>query len=226
MTLVQTTSAGTAATATLLAANWGSNTTAGNTVIVTAVNRSGTANDITGVTDTQGNTYTKIQDVNRASIDLSLWYATNITGGTIPLITVSWTTLSSGAFIAREYSGLITTSLDKNAGTTGATATANSGATATTTQNDELVIGAGAGADVTTVWSAGATFGNSVDANATNAGTKSSAHMEDLTVASTGAQTATFGLGASVAWACIVATFKIASTPVAASGSTLMMMGV
>jgi hypothetical protein len=105
VTLVQTKTGGSNPVPTI---TWTSNTTSGNLIIVLVGINSGAAT-VTGITDSQSNSYARI-DSGGAGDGVNIyefWYAYNITGGTTPTIT---TTTSAGAatqLIIREYSGII-----------------------------------------------------------------------------------------------------------------------
>lgn len=192
-----------------VAGTWGGNTTTGNTIIV-MVGTNGSSNFVSSITDSQSNTYSKAGSDSTAggAGEIEIWYAKNITGGTTPTLTVNMNTTNGTSFIAREYSGLDTTApFDKFSGSGANSSAASSGATATTTQASELVVGAvfvsiSSGSDTV---SAGSGYGNL--GHETSNGSFQSA-MEDKTVSSTGAQTATFGLSLGWNWQCAVATFK------------------
>lgn len=234
MALIQTLQASTTAAGTSRAGTWGSNTTTGNTIIV-AVAPAVAANNVTSITDSQGNTY--VHDVRNTAgagshPQIEIWHAENITGGTTPTITVNWTNSTNCAWIAREYSGLATSStLDKTAGSSGTNNAPSSGATATTSQNDELVIGAVSYPTTTVTMTAGSGYANASQKGSTGAGTSSLVAVEDKTVAATGAQTATFSSSETGNnWNCVVATFKVAGGggggPVAGTkGSSAIFLG-
>ncbi len=117
---------------------WNSNTTTGNMVLV-SIGIVGTT--VSSITDSQSNTYTKIDGTGTSRAEL--WYAYNITGGTTPTVTATCGAIGANVtMIIREYSGLTTTDpLDKHVVGTGASTAASSGATAATAQANELVVG-------------------------------------------------------------------------------------
>src|SRR5579859_4833130 len=89
------------------AVTFSNNTVAGNSIIVAAGNSSTSAGDVSGVTDTQGNVYSKAFTTDNALIgDLELWYTSGIAGGA-NTITVAYTTGVACAVIAREYYGTV-----------------------------------------------------------------------------------------------------------------------
>lgn len=203
-------------------ASWTS--TSGNMLIAIAEADTVAQNGIT-VTDSKGNTWNRVISTSLAStFDLEVWVAYNITGGATHTVTAS----DNGGgvdslIIVEEWSGAaLTSAADKSAGTTGLASSAlNSGATAATTQADELVIGAGTASGNVTM-TAGASYSNLTRINTTF----STLAFESKVVSATGAQTADMTSGVSGSWTCQVATFKQASTAIAISVNTAMMMGV
>lgn len=119
-----------------------SNNTAGNTIIALCCYANG-SNNLAAITDTAGNTYTKVYDQVSAADSLGMfaYVATSITGGanTVEEINDSFNTC---VIFAWEVSG-ISGSLDKSAQQWQTTATnLSSTATSTTTNANELLIGA------------------------------------------------------------------------------------
>lgn len=215
--LVQTAS-GNTSSATSVAAVWSNNTVTGNLIIVTVI----TSNiAVSSIADSQTNTYTKIDETTgSASLTNSVWYAKNITGGTLPTITATLAGSTQAAIIVREYSGADTTApFDKKAVATGVAGTVDSTSTATTTQANELVIGAIASSAGTPV--AGSGYGNMT----TKVALTIIAGMEDKLVSATGTYNATF-TGPSSIWVATVATFKEAAATTTASSGTFELMGV
>jgi O-glycosyl hydrolase len=94
---------------------------------------------VTGVTDTQGNTFTHIgsQLATPGGDASQVWYAKNVSAGADTItIAFSGTVSYIDAWVA-EYTGLSTSSpLDVQAGATGSTGPANSGNATTTSAND------------------------------------------------------------------------------------------
>lgn len=179
------------------------NTTTGDTILV--VIGTTAAASVSSITDSQSNTYTKVDGVSVGSNpdDAELWMASNITGGTTPTITVTLSAAVSGVIIAREYKDALT--LDKHVATTGSGASVSSGASAATTQAEEVVVGWAfqVGGGISAV---GTGYSNYLP-QATGA---TNAAIEDKAVTATGAQTATF-TGGGTAFGAGVATFYIAA---------------
>ncbi len=201
-------------------ATWAGNTTTGNLIVVAVSVSVNTLNSVTSITDSQTNTYTRIRStLYGSSAECELWYAINITGGTLPTVTVNHT-VSSVAFTMREYSGLATVSpLDKGISAVATTGTAmSSGATAATTQADELVLGYMASGG-TTSYTLGTGYGNLTQVSNSSV----TSGLEYLTVSSTGAQTSTATLSLSGVWCMGVATFK---TPAASAAHNLTLLGI
>jgi RHS repeat-associated protein len=139
-----------AAGVTSLAATPGSNVTAGNRIVVVVGvwNNGAIAND---VTDSAGNTYTKVADqVASDGTEESVWTApVTAGGGTKPTVTAMADSSADIGIAVLEYSGLSTASgtasVDRTAtanGTTGSAGTVSSGATAGVTAGNELAVGA------------------------------------------------------------------------------------
>lgn len=101
------------------------------------------ADDPSSVTDTAGNTYTKIASADLGANDrLTVWYAKNITGNASNVVTATY--VANRAFVEcinHQYSGLDTTApLDTSAtGTASAAASVTTGAFSTA-QNDEVSV--------------------------------------------------------------------------------------
>ena len=194
--------------------------TVGNYLVVIAQGAgSPPAGVLLSFSDTGSNSYTTIDSANGGSGSFggACGYAKITTGGTIT-VTASWSSApSTSGIVVREYTSWIATSpLDQHAVSVyTTTGSISSPATSATTQAVEDVVG----------WTAFSAASCSVGAGYGNVGESAvaiGAAGEDLTSASTGAQTATFGSTTLSAYVCGVATFKTLS----ASGATLLLMGV
>lgn len=177
-----------------------SNTVNGNTIVVAVATNIGS--DVSTITDSQGNAYSKAFAAPGTGIGAELWFATNIVGGVVT-VTVNYTTGATAAAIIQEYSGIDTiTVLDKTATSSGNSSSLSSTATSNTNQQLELCVGVGA--LISGTLTAGGSFVNLTQAaNATiNVG------IEDLMVTSIGSNTATFTGNASGQWSCGVASFR------------------
>lgn len=205
--IVQTKSSSTSVAASQTA-TWNSNTTTGNLIVVVLYTAFQTFSVVSSITDSQSNTYTKIDNGTDNNPDIEFWYAKNITGGTTPTITA---TFSAGtqvtAFIAREYSGIDPNPLDAHViGTTTGTSPASSGNTSATTVTNELVVGYAIASNATPTFGAGTGYGN-LNTFAISGGDLA---LEDKIVTSTGTQAATFTMGVAISVTVGVATFKAA----------------
>lgn len=189
ISLVQSNKALTNAGTNSQAVTWANNTTTGNAIIVTA----GSVvfpNSVTSVTDSQLNTYVKAVSQKNGDPIIEIWYALNITGGTLPTVTVHFSSSSGrpGAMI-REYSGLATSlALDQTAGANvpSSTTSWSTGASGSTVSNNELIVVAAVANDNSHSWSLGSGFGNLQTQVASSTGNFAT---EDKIVATTGSQT-------------------------------------
>lgn len=114
-------------------------TTSGNTIVV-GVTRSDATPGTTDVTDSKGNTYTRINTaVNTDRI--ALYYAENITGGASHTITLNNLVAHDtfACIAAVELSGVLTSGVSDVTTTNTGTATTLSSGSATTTDTDDLV---------------------------------------------------------------------------------------
>jgi hypothetical protein len=135
---------------TSLAVTPAANITAGNRIIVEVGIWNAAHSTAASVTDSAGNTYTKVLSFTASEgTEQSIWTAPITAGGaTRPTITVTPTSAADVGVAALEYSGLATTAgstvVDKTATNTGTTSSAtsvSSGPTAATTAGNELAIG-------------------------------------------------------------------------------------
>lgn len=202
-TLTGNTSAGTGSFTT---GAFAANTSTGNTIVIAVGDDSGSTNQVTVITDSAGNSYTRVTSV-ASTLSLSIWYCSNIKGGTTPTISVTYLSVSitNVSVTAQEFTGVWINSVanDKFASATGASTAPLSAATAITTRESELVVGClgytGA-AGVATLGAGFSSLGNEV----TNVTIRTA--QESKVVAQSGAYTAGFTIP-SAAWLCGVATF-------------------
>lgn len=199
--------------ASTVAATFDRNTTSGNLIVVGI--GSG-AQDISSITDSQGNTYVKARDgVNWSYNDI--WYAKNITGGACT-VTVTLAGSTHATVHIYEVTGADTTApLDVTAynsgdGSTSNTPTVTSGVTVSSEQI-VFVMGSffqGSGANV---FSVGSGYENFSGTNSTpTSGQTVSSGMESKRIIAAAAQTGTFGLSFGTGfWEVALATFKIAT---------------
>src|SRR3989475_315938 len=93
--------------ATSLPINLGKTTTS-NTLLVGVETNNDVA--ISSITDTQGNTYVKDVGFAGAPNRLSIWRASNITGGAAPVVTITFAAKETATAVVAEYSGLASVS--------------------------------------------------------------------------------------------------------------------
>jgi len=178
------------------------NTTTGNTIVVIVVTDA-SGSSVTSITDSQSNSYSKIDGVawSVGFDSLEAWQASSITGGALPTITVNLSASDSAILLAREYSGL--NGLDTHVIATGSGSALTSGATSNTTTRT-LVIGYSGQSATSGSPTAGSGF---VNLSVATSGTVKLA-IEDKIVTGQGPQTATF-TGSGLGYACGVANFII-----------------
>ena len=200
-----------------------SNNTAGNFLVCTICS----GGDITNVTDTAGNTWTKAVDQGQAALLLftDIWYAENCAAGA-NTVTLSGGFANFEHIAVAEYSGMATsTVLDQIASQNGNNTISepDSSGTPTTTQADELLIGAIGNNSTRTVDPWGSSFTEQAD----QASNSRALSWGDRIVTVTDAYDASGTLSGITDWQCLIATFKVAA---AAGGSafkpTFLLMGV
>lgn len=208
-----------------------SSVTVGNTIYAVVTSDGNTASQVTGVSDSKGNTYTKdVESVDVAQATkryVSIWHSPVITGGAALVITVTYNAASSNnsGIVAQEWSNSLgAATLDKTAGGGSITATTSptTSTTAATTQASELIIGGFVSNSTQASFTAGAGYSNGGFIAVSNA----NAAMESKTVAATGTQVATGTWGTSRAYGAAVATYYEPVASGSATYSTFTMMGV
>lgn len=205
------------------------NTTAGNTLILVSSDNWGLVNQISGITDTEGNTWQRAKSISAGGIDGEVWYAYNIAGGTKPTLTITYAHPVQIALVLAEYSGFTTTDPFDQFSTGNGTSTAPlTASTPTTSQASETVIGACVWGDMTIGGgSVGSGFANFIQVGASfiNDANSMNAAIEDKTISSIGTPTAAITLARSRAWVMFCITFK--NAPISTSFSTkFLLMGV
>jgi hypothetical protein len=192
---------------------WTSNTTSGNLIIVLVGINSG-AITVTGITDSQSNSYARIDSggAGDGTNIYEFWYAYNITGGTTPTIT---TTTSAGAatqLIIREYSGIIGSSnplIGHNTDRDSVLSSAASAGWASGPPNCLIVGGCGTNS-TSGSFTAGTGFGNIITQNGAAGG--DAIGLEDATGGSFAASyQGTMTIDTNRRWRAFVATFKSTS---------------
>ncbi len=171
--------------------------TAGNLNIV-VVGWNDTTATVQSVTDNRGNTYSlAIGPTSGTGLRQSVYYAKGIVGGTTT-VTVTFNQAAVYPDIRiLEYAGVST--LDKTAGASGNSTSANSG-TASTTAANELIFGANTVATSTT--SAGTSFTSRIIT------TPDGDVAEDRIVSAIGTYSATATLSSAGPWVMQMVTFK------------------
>lgn len=182
----------------------------GDTSFVAVCVNQGSTNQLTSVTDSKGNTYTRAGSYAGTSNEVELWYALNATLDTGTTVTV---TPSNGAFVWGAvwavFSGVATSNaFDKTAGNNGNGTTADSGNAATTSNTNDLIIGAFGQAN-NRPYNTGTGFSN---INQAANGTSAECFMEYKTVSATGAYNATATFDITSNWSAGV--FSFADTPI------------
>ncbi len=188
---------------TVSTANFSGSVATGDMIVVWLWYNSNTQS-VTSITDTKGNSYTKIIGPttgtgNMATWRQELWYAKNVTGGSSFKVTATFsgTFNAEKAISAHEYSGADTVApLDGSSSGVGSSANATTPAV-TTTASNELIFGATVLGNATA--GSGFTGRSSLAANST----------EDKNVTSQGSYSAVF-TNTAQDWIAQEATFKTA----------------
>lgn len=192
-------------------------TTSGNTVVVTVADDLNRV-DAVSLSDAFGNAYYRVLGLTSASAwptTLTMWYATNITGGSGHTVTATFApyrpapTPDRCRFVAQEFTGIVT--LDRVASRTDTGALARSGATEPTTQDHELVVG---GIAVDSVPGNTIGIGEGYSKMAYAATTGSAFAQQHRETETSGPQETTFPLTPDYqGWACGVVAFATPATP-------------
>jgi hypothetical protein len=179
-------------------------------LVVSASVYTGATNHITSVTDSAGNTWTRIgaYSVSGHNSDGEMWYSPN--AASVTSVTVNVASAASIAFAVQEFSGLATSgALDVSTGTSNTSTAAASGAT-TPTVGNTLVVGFVAGhanAQAISVTAPGFT----AQPQQTTTGTIASVITGYQVLVTPSAQSFTGSFGSAMYWAAGVAVFKPAT---------------
>jgi len=189
---------------------------AGNFLLLWISTSAAAANNVTGVTDINNNTWVKVGSDRQGGRTGDWWYVQSAAGGT-PTITITSTNFITRAIVLRELSGVASaTPIDVFAYALVA-ASLTPTATATTTNANDLIVGA-AGIDKSaTVYTLGAGYSNLSQANGADF---LSAAMESKLVTSTGLQTANFTIDSPQGGIMGIIAIKAAAGGAAPVGST------
>jgi hypothetical protein len=205
--LVQSTGATESSSSVALTGTFPIATGAGHLLVLSASVYTGATNRITSVTDSAGNTWTRIGTyyVSGHYSDGEMWYAAN--AQPVTSVTVHTASAATVSFAVQEYSGISTTSpLSTSAGASNTSTTASSGSSASTVPNS-LVVGFVAGHGSTqaiTVTSPGFT----ALPQRTSTGTATSVVAGYAVAATPGTQGFTTSFGTAMYWAAGVAVFS------------------
>lgn len=176
-----------------IAVAFGSNNTAGNTIIAIVIGTDTSqalwTSEIGAVTDTRSNTYTQVfnQWDTNSSLGMKVWTASGITAGANTVNEPTDTSNPCALFIY-EVSGLQSSPFDQSKFTAiSGSATFDSGNTSTTAASDELLLGAFA-SGTTGAFTAGSGYSNLISQNVGGQGMDAT---EERIVATTGTYNAT-----------------------------------
>jgi hypothetical protein len=185
---------------------FGSALSAGNLIVVTTADDSGTTSGVTNVTDSLGNAYTQIF-ATHGTASLQMWYAKNILGGAGATVNVTWNTgITAGVtFAAQEFSGLSpTTPLDNS---TFSAAAASLTPTSPALANDLpscLLVAGGVHTGVTAAWTLGTGYSNLGSVDVANR----SVAQESKVLSNVASSTGSFTIASSLESICGLAIFN------------------
>jgi fibronectin type 3 domain-containing protein len=143
--LVQYAAATETATATSLSGSFPTPTTSGDLLVLTASEYNGATNHITSVTDSAGNTWTRVGSYDTAGDNSNgeIWYSAG--ARSTSTVTATNKAAASMSFVVQEFSGVAAAgALDTSTGASGDSKAAASG-TATSSVADDLAVGFVAG---------------------------------------------------------------------------------
>ncbi|PYU17714.1 MAG: hypothetical protein DMG29_00330, partial [Acidobacteria bacterium] len=182
------------------------NTTTGHTLLVAIETNNDVA--ISSITDSQGNTYVRDAVYAPAPNRVSIWRASNITGGTAPVVTISFVAKETATAVVAEYSGLLNLApFDQTASNNQFGAISyTSGTTPATTQATELVFGVHVNRSGLGTWTPAAGFTTVLERD--NATSKHQLQVQASTVTATGGQASTGTHSTAVTITSLVATYK------------------
>lgn len=166
---------------------FGSNVTSGNVIFCTVTSDGNVAGEITSLTDTRGDTYTKDFEQTSTLQQVSIWRAP-VVGSGANTVTINYNSANSNnsGVACQEWSyGTGTITVDKTKGATATSATPTTGASAATTQANELVVVGNVMDSTNTTCTAGAGYSNVAFKTVASA----NVCMESAEVSITGAQT-------------------------------------
>jgi hypothetical protein len=212
--VVQTAGATEAAPATSLAATFAGPTTAGDLLVLSASGNTGASNHITSVTDSAGNSWSRIgaYEVSGHNSDGELWYSANASATTT--VTEHTASAAAVAFTVQEFAGVATSApLVTSIGASSSGATPASGSIATTLANELVVgfVGGHANKQAITVTSPG--YATQPQQTTSGSASVLASEVTGYRVVSTpGTASVTGSLGTAVYWAAGVAAFRSAGS--------------
>src|SRR3989441_931928 len=189
-------------------------TTTGDTLLVGVETNNDVA--ISSITDTQGNTYVRDAAFAGAPNRLSIWRASNITGGAVPVVTINFVAKETATAVVAEYNGIASVSpFDQTASNNQFGATSyTSGTTPATTQATELVFGVHMNRSTNVgTWTPAGGFTTVLEQD--NATSKHQFPVQDQFVTTTGAFASTGTHSTAVTITSLVATYKVGAAAVA-----------
>lgn len=202
-----------------------SNVTTGNALIVYAGSYV-TGATASGVTDTLGNTYTKIANGSgsQANITWSIWATFSIAAGGANTVTCTFGSSGNTRCAVAEYSGVTSFDQTNNGhGLSGSGPTSISSGNVTTLSASEMLVGIGFINDNAAVFTAGS--GYSLDLNNIDNVLGTLLFIEDQVVSSTGTYAATGSFtGAFDGWSLALVTLVGSAGPPPGSASTVFMI--
>lgn len=187
-------------TAPSVAVTWNSNTTTGNLIVLCI--SAGSASTVVSITDSQSNTYTKVDSLIGSVSDAEFWYAKNITGGTTPTVTITLLSILNVTVVMEEWNGPTSDPLDVHTIAEGSSTALDSGLTSISTQGKNLILGWGMSENTSAV-TVGNTYSNLVQSNVNQ-----TTAIESKISSGVEAHFATFTATLN-AWVCGVAVFKL-----------------
>jgi hypothetical protein len=203
-------------------------TVAGQLIVITVSDDGAGTTEITSITDSFGNTWTKVPNGGTNNVltngsSTQMWYAVLGVGkaGAAHTVTANWNTAATGRVtVAAQYiNGFTgTPTLDQSTGAIGTSTSASPGTTGSTTQANEIIVIGSGHAGVSAAYSLGAGYTNLTTVAVANAGVG----QESKVVAATGTQTGTMAIATSQSWGAIIATFYDAASGPAPMPKTLV----
>ena len=176
-------------------------------VAVSSWNSSSTAN-VTSITDSQGNTYTKLAEVNSVE-PLSVWIAQNVTGSSSLKVTVSSTGASEFTVALHEYTGMVSASVvDKVVQSSGSNTAGLVTLSSSTNQPSEVLFSTFNHTSNFSPVLATASTGYTVRQSQTNNSLFEDLYTEDRVVSASGQYQAGVTFNHSVSWQGILISLK------------------